>query len=444
MPRHWYLKTRRRVLGPITSKQLIGLAAEGKLQPCHGVSSDGESWVKAKMIVGLTFATSASPRSDERRQTVEESNRSDRPDLRSKTTFRLWIKTSRGTAGPFTLNKAKRLIDDGRIRPNSPECIVSPPTVSLLKPETVEPENVEPECVESENVEPETVEPENVEPECVERENVEPECVESEYIEPETVEPECVESESVAPGSVVPESVLTEPVLVAPSLAPPPSPEPGPALLKRRWLKSHFQSSLTVHAEDENGIEILSFAPTATRPFATLMTNGLNAAVGQSGSRNELILYVPQDDTDLVALLRYVATMVNYAKRQTQNDIGSGTVIPNGNPASPIAPGSHLDHFLFLPPPLSVDANLSIPSFLSDQGDASVLWLHPITTAEKILRFSQGLASLVSRMHWAQTSCVLDLFREDVTESSVTANAWSNPAPVSGPSQAENSACGNG
>jgi hypothetical protein len=396
MPRHWYLKTRRRVVGPITSKQLIGLAAQGKLQPCHGVSSDGESWIKAKSIAGLVFikptglqptpVTSAKPEAPE-------------PDA----SFRIWIKTSRGTAGPFTHNKAQRLIQEGRIRPNSP---ASRNGKSWGRADRFK---------------------------------------EFGFSRDDTVSQAAVSIPTLDPSPLPePDPALSrEP---DPALSPEPdpalSPEPDPALLRRRWMKSHFQSSLTVHAEDANGIEVLCFAPTQIRPFATLMTNGLSAAVGPSGTRNELVMYVSQQDADCVALLRYVAMLVNYAKRQTKIDIGVGAVIPNGNPAQPIAANSHLKHFLFLPPPIAMDANLSIPSYTIGHADAEALWLHPITTAEKTMRFSQGLASLVSRMHLVKASCVLDFFRQDVTEPAVAASAWTNPTPVSGSSLTASSTFG--
>jgi hypothetical protein len=364
MPRHWYLKTRRRVLGPITSKQLIGLAAQGKLQPCHGVSSDGETWIKAKSVAGLVFVK---PTGLQSTPVASAKVEAPQPDA----SFRIWIRTSRGTAGPFTHHKAQRLIEEGRIRPNSP---ASRNGTSWGRADRFK---------------------------------------ELRFL----------------PDNTVSETPVALTAIESPSL-----PEPDAALLRRRWLKSHFQSSLTIHAADANGIEVLCFAPTEVRPFATLMTNGLIAAVGPSGTRNELVMYVSQEDADCVALLRYVATLVNYAKRQTKIDIGVGAVIPNGNPAQSIAAGSHLKHFLFLPPPIAMDANLSIPSYTIDHGDAQALWLHPITTAEKTIRFSQGLASLVSRMHLVKASCVLDFFRQDVTESSVAANVWINPTPVSGSS----------
>ena len=91
MPRHWYIKTRSGSTGPLTSKQLIRLAAAGKIHPATGIRSDGQTWVKAKRIASLQF-----------------------PKQAPSDTYR--IKTSGGIAGPFSLEKMTQLVQQGRIQ----------------------------------------------------------------------------------------------------------------------------------------------------------------------------------------------------------------------------------------------------------------------------------------------------------------------------------------
>ncbi len=92
MPRHWFLKTRNGKAGPITSKALVRLVADGKVLPNSGVSADGEHWFKASNISGLPF--------------------------RKAEPLRYWVKTRSGDAGPFTVPKLVKLAAARRVKPN--------------------------------------------------------------------------------------------------------------------------------------------------------------------------------------------------------------------------------------------------------------------------------------------------------------------------------------
>ncbi|MFK8111503.1 MAG: suppressor of fused domain protein [Rubripirellula sp.] len=71
---------------------LVRLVSKGKIEPNTGISSDGESWLKAKKIVGLPFPEAAP---------------------------KLWfVQTKSGTAGPFTVAKLRKLAKQGRVKPN--------------------------------------------------------------------------------------------------------------------------------------------------------------------------------------------------------------------------------------------------------------------------------------------------------------------------------------
>ena len=71
--------------------------AKGKIHPNTGVSADGETWIKAERIEALSFEQA-------------------KPTKKPTRTYR--IKTSRGIAGPFSLEKMLGLIAKGRIKPD--------------------------------------------------------------------------------------------------------------------------------------------------------------------------------------------------------------------------------------------------------------------------------------------------------------------------------------
>ena len=102
MPRQWFIKTQNGQHGPISSKRLAKLARNGTLTPNTGISSDGESWVKAKKVAGLSF---------------DNSDVDSKRKRRSKS--RDWyIQTKNNVHGPFSHRRLQKLAKRGRIEPN--------------------------------------------------------------------------------------------------------------------------------------------------------------------------------------------------------------------------------------------------------------------------------------------------------------------------------------
>ena len=106
MPRQWFIKSKTGSHGPVSSDSLQRMARKGKLTPNMGVSTDGENWMKAKKLAGLSFSS---------RQ--DSSNREEKA-VEKRANTRWYVRTQRSVAGPFSLRRLNKLAAKGRLLPN--------------------------------------------------------------------------------------------------------------------------------------------------------------------------------------------------------------------------------------------------------------------------------------------------------------------------------------
>jgi hypothetical protein len=149
------------------------------------------------------------------------------------------------------------------------------------------------------------------------------------------------------------------------------------------------------------------------RDFHTLVTSGLSDRameipqdLGREHARVELILYVAEPRPEHVRLLTTSAGLAF----EPGTWLGQGHTIPNGQPPSPLFPGTALCGLLLMPTVLEPDAFLS--DHLTIDGDpVNFLWLVPLTRAELDLKIEKGLPALLQRFDDGALSHVLDAGR---------------------------------
>jgi hypothetical protein len=145
-------------------------------------------------------------------------------------------------------------------------------------------------------------------------------------------------------------------------------------------------------------IDVYSYKPGhAGRDFWTLVTSGMSdlmmtlpEGVNREYGRVELIFYCNEPKDSYTELLR---TMAHFP-HDNKTWLGSGHTMTNGNPPSPIfheSPG--LDCFLFIPTIVSPENTFA--DLVTLAGDpVNLLWLVPITSAERDLKLQKGINAI--------------------------------------------------
>lgn len=161
-------------------------------------------------------------------------------------------------------------------------------------------------------------------------------------------------------------------------------------------------------------------SPERKRPFYTLITGGMSDhpmhlpdGVDRSLARAEMIMYIPEIEVQPystqscleVEMLRFMARF----PFEYQTWLAVGHTVPNGNPPSPIAPGSLLTTALFLPPLFEPGGFVDGLTLSGEK--VNFLWLQPITDAECQLKLARGAEALIDLMEEHQLSPVLHLQR---------------------------------
>lgn len=426
MPRHWFIKTNSGTAGPVTSKKLVRLVTKGKIQPNTGISSDGETWVKAKKIVGLPF-----------------------PDEDPKLWF---VKTKAGIAGPFTVAKFRKLAKQGRIKPNVQVSAdkqnwikanqvpgvrfkrsaveATDTTARSVSPEPADETEQQPTlaiasyphdgdqvCFNFDGIElrTETTSETEFAPFDEKRSEVACQCgqldfdfeAEPPYFTlasiPRDGDQICFRFEGIElrnPGTESVTEVKSEWSRVdenqleldfdAPIVVTPPKPAADLRAIQREeaYLRHFGPFSEVRHDSPESDfpIDVYVHPPNQIRPFTTLVTSGMSNfqmpvpthAAGMNSSRTELVLYVDQMSDAYVRLLQFLAA----SPQRQQTWLSYGAKMNNGNPARPIFRGSPLDSYLFMVP--NIESDFMIHRTLQiDESPVQLLWVVPITTAER-------------------------------------------------------------
>jgi hypothetical protein len=158
------------------------------------------------------------------------------------------------------------------------------------------------------------------------------------------------------------------------------------------------------------------------RDYVTLFTSGLSAAPLEIPEavavppRAELVMRLPADwPADPATLtqprfhwpyrwLRDLARELNHVGQQ----VPGWTIVSNGEPAEPIAPGTRLSCFL-----LVYSEELGV--LRTGEGDVGFVDVLPIHSGERQLALNRGLESLLELFARHQVSASVDLVRPDVT-----------------------------
>lgn len=137
-------------------------------------------------------------------------------------------------------------------------------------------------------------------------------------------------------------------------------------------------------------IDVYIHPPHGDRDFTTLVTGGMsdrrmNKPPGPAPPRAELLLYVDQAKEEHVRLLRFLAQLP--FRQNTWYSISS--TMTNGSPPQPAFEGSALDCYLFMPPIVGTDGQLS-QSLRIESDAVEILWVMPITNAERQFNIDQS------------------------------------------------------
>ncbi|TWT53094.1 Suppressor of fused protein (SUFU) [Rubripirellula amarantea] len=316
MPRHWFIKSKSGQVGPITSKQLLQLASEGRVQPGTGISGDGETWVKAESVNGLKFGDNE---------------------------VRRWhVKTKDGDAGPFTEAKLKQLVDAGRIKPN---VLISHNQIKWIKAFEHGPLGF----------------------------------------------PSRPEPHAIAPK---PKS---------------PTRRPYDGVIAGEYRKRFGRCGQVF---TDKRIDVHVYHANELRPVTTVVTSGLSQYALPTGrgvisSRRELVLYVEEFHEAHAELLRCLSRAIV----SDSTTWGYGTAIANREPARPIFKKSCLDHFLMMVP--NIVSDFAIRNSVQIEGDPlHMVWVFPITIAERLYVESRGIQSFCGLLDQNQSKLTLDPRRE--------------------------------
>lgn len=138
-------------------------------------------------------------------------------------------------------------------------------------------------------------------------------------------------------------------------------------------------------------IDVYVHPPHGDRDFTTLITGGMSdnpmpVPPGACSPRAELVLYVAEATEEYVNLLRFLAQLPY--KQDTWFSYGS--TMTNGQPLQPIFDRSVLDCYVFIPPIVESDFQIADSVMIAD-APLQVLWVVPITSAERQLVMDQGM-----------------------------------------------------
>lgn len=142
------------------------------------------------------------------------------------------------------------------------------------------------------------------------------------------------------------------------------------------------------------GFRIFRIAPGPRANCWTYVTSGCWAAAQHDGHGLEFALMAPSDDHDVVHRESLTMNAYYHAGPESQR-LDHGHTVPIGRPW---LPGSPCDHWLIsLPYPFGPDFELCT----SQNGHARLLWLLPITAAERDFKAGAGLDALEDRFEHA-------------------------------------------
>jgi len=159
-------------------------------------------------------------------------------------------------------------------------------------------------------------------------------------------------------------------------------------------------------------IDVYVHPPHGDRDYTTLITSGMSdnpmpVPPGAGSPRAELVLYVAEATELCVNLLRFLAQLP-----YKQNIWYSyGSTMTNGQPLQPIFDGSVLDCYVFIPPIIDSDYEICESAAIAD-APLQVLWVVPITSAERQLVMDRGIDDFFELLNKHQHPLVVDQSRK--------------------------------
>lgn len=159
-------------------------------------------------------------------------------------------------------------------------------------------------------------------------------------------------------------------------------------------------------------IDVYVHPPHDDRDFTTLVTGGMSdnpmpVPPGPCSPRAELLLYVIETTEVYVNLLRFLAQLP-----YKQNIWYSyGSTMTNGQPPRPIFDGSVLDCYVFMPSIIDTDCDIG-KSVVIEGAPLQLLWVVPITSAERQLIMDQGMDAFYGLLNKHNHPLVVDQARK--------------------------------
>ena len=162
-------------------------------------------------------------------------------------------------------------------------------------------------------------------------------------------------------------------------------------------------------------IDVYIFTPeTSGRDCVTMVTSGMSdiemptpATLGNSCSRTELVFYSRDVRLEYANMLREIA----HYPHDKQTWLGRGHTLQFGKLLDLDGRGEIFSGYLFLHPPCAVDKSMTDKLKL-DSASVNLLWVVPITEAERSLAETQGTAALLAALREHGLPPVFDPDRE--------------------------------
>lgn len=195
---------------------------------------------------------------------------------------------------------------------------------------------------------------------------------------------------------------------------------------RARFYESRFGKPRMFWQENEietPAVHILAYGPSEERDrdYYTIVTAGMSDArmtlpddVDPSLARAELLLYaLPSDIESESGVVPWFVSVLHALAHMPWRFgawLGESHTIPNGDPPTPLAPGSNLTAALLLPPVFE-PPDFATGLILAGE-PVNFLWLTFVTTAECEYKIQHGYEALMKKFEQANFPHVVNTARE--------------------------------
>jgi hypothetical protein len=173
-------------------------------------------------------------------------------------------------------------------------------------------------------------------------------------------------------------------------------------------------------------IDVHLFSPTERRPAHTLVTTGMSdrAMTAPPGREEyahaELMVTLPLDwqlseqafqDERWYWPVRWLKQLARFP-HQYKTWLAQGHTIPNGDPASPLGPGTKMTGILLMPP-----ISMPVASYVLDDGASPKIHfyaLYPLYDEEMNFKLAEGVDAVIDKMEAANLMDVVNPVRQSM------------------------------